>query len=207
MRLTLELNGPRISLRLRLEEQSEALPDMEPPTILTVVIPVRAGGYPEITLRTLAAQTFRDFDVVVSQDEIGNANWARNMGFKMVRSEFVLFSDDDISWEPDAIETLLATLKASPQASYAYGSYEMGGRTFCDEPFDAAKLRRRNYISTMSLIRTADVPGFDQNILRLQDLDLRLTLLSKGKVGVSCGRLIFRAAGRNGHHRRRRDLL
>ena len=159
---------------------------------LTIVIPLREGSSPETTLRSLARQTFSDFDIVVVQDEKGNANWARNCGFMSVRTPFVLFSDDDIDWYPDALHCLLETLHRNPQASYSYGAYVMDdGRIQCRQEFVPALLRARNYISTMSLLRTEDFLGFDEELQRLQDWDLWLTLLERGKVGVYCGCIIF----------------
>jgi hypothetical protein len=68
----------------------------------------------------------------------------------------------------------------------------------CNVEFDAQRLRRHNFISTMSLVRRADHPGFDESLVRAQDWDLWLTMLEQGKVGVYCGRRIFRSAVRPG---------
>jgi Glycosyl transferase family 2 len=126
------------------------------------------------------------------------ANWARNQGFRHVRSEFVLFSNDDISWKPDALAVLLGTLQAAPDAAYAYGSYHLGRDLLCLDQFGPDLLRQRNYISTMSLIRSEAFPGFDESIKMLQDWDLWLTMLAQGKRGVHCGRTIFHTGRRRG---------
>ena len=165
---------------------------------LTVVIPVRKGGFPEITLRTLAQQSYQDFEIVVAWDEKGSANWARNQGFRLVRTPFVLFSDDDIEWEPEALRALMATLHNHPEASYAYGAYELDNGIHCNQRFDEHRLRRGNFISTMALIRTDDFPGFDEQIQRLQEWDLWLTMLEAGNTGAYCGRVTFRTAKRAG---------
>lgn len=160
--------------------------------VITVVIPVRWGGDPPRTLCSLDFQTMLPrLRVRVYPDQGRGANWARNRGFELVRTPFVLASDDDIEWEPDALQVLYETLVAHPEASYSYGHYTINGDTFCNLDFDAERLRRWNYISTMSLIRTTDFPGFDEQIQRLQDWDLWLTMLEHGKVGVYCGRKIF----------------
>lgn len=165
---------------------------------LTVVIPVRQGGNPEVTLRSLGRQTHQDFDVVVVQDEQGNANWARNRGLELVTTPLVLFSDDDIDWNPKALDWLHTALELHPAASYSYGAYEMGGRVQCNQEFDSRILKRRNFVSTMSMVRRSDFPGFDTALQRLQDWDVWLTMWKAGKFGVYCGQLIFTTEVRNG---------
>lgn len=131
-------------------------------------------------------------------DKGKGANWARNEGFKQVKSEYVLFSDNDINWRQNGIQSLLMALEEHPEASYSYGAYEMGGQTQCDMEFDENVLRVGNFISTMSLIRTKDFVGFDEKINRFQDWDLWLTMLEQGKTGVYCGEVIFDTPVREG---------
>ena len=162
---------------------------------LQIVIPVRSGGNPYVTLASLGRQTWQDFDIVVSQDQHGNANRARNEGAKLAApSRYILFSDDDIEWRAEALEIMHHCIESNPEASYCYGAYRMGGKTYCAEPFNAATLRRRNIASTMSIIRRADFPGFDESLGRLQDWSLWLTMQGQGKVGVFCGAVIFETA-------------
>ena len=158
---------------------------------VSVVIPVRAGDSPDITLRSLARSTFEDYDIVVAHDQTGNANWARNRGYKNARAPLVLFSDADIEWLPDALDVLVGALQKHPEAAYAYGAYAIGNWVQCNLPFDELRLRRSNYISTMSLIRSDLFPGFDERLKRMQDWDLWLTMLEQGHRGVYCGRIVF----------------
>lgn len=165
---------------------------------ITIVIPCRESETAETTLDSLSRQTFKNFETVVVKDQGKGANWARNEGFKSVKSEFVLFSDSDIRWNEYALEMLLYTLKRNPKASYSYGRYEMGGFIIGHHNFDPARLFVGNYISTMSLVRSKDFPGFDENIKRFQDWDLWLTMLKQGKRGVYCNDLIFSTKVRDG---------
>lgn len=162
-------------------------------TRLTVVIPTRETSLPDdnATIATLRAQTFRDFKIIVQHDWKRGANWARNAGFQFVDTELVLFCDDDIIWNPKALEKMILRLDKTDLASYVYCGYEMGGKYYCMRTFDADILRSVNYISTMSIIRTADFVGFDEKILRFQDWDLWLSTLANGKVGVWCGECLF----------------
>lgn len=156
---------------------------------ITVVIPLRETDNADITLESLKKQTVA-FKVVVVKDQGKGACWARNEGFKQVDTQFVLFSDNDIEWKSKALETMLNTLKMS-KASYCYGRYKLGNDIWSHQGWSANELKLKNYISTMSLIRTKDFPGFDENMQRLQDWDLWLTMLEQGKRGVYCEDLIF----------------
>jgi glycosyltransferase involved in cell wall biosynthesis len=167
-------------------------------TGISVIIPVRDGGSPRVTLESLARQSFTDFEVIVSWDHGCGANAARNDGFRRSTRPLVLFSDDDIRWRPDALAILRSCLLAEPAAAYAYGAYSMDGRVQCDRVFDPVRLRRGNYISTMSLIRREAFPGWDESIRRLQDWDLWLTMLAAGRRGVYCGTVIFDTDKGNG---------
>jgi len=181
---------------------------------VTVVVIHRRGESCEIALESLRKQNCRNFEMVIIEDsELRGASWARNRGFEKVRTEYVLFSDSDIMWELDALWTLSQILDAHPEASYAYGAYDLTRKekkfgdprtligTYCNEPWSAEMLRdytKRNFLSTMSLVRTRDYPMADESIERLQDYDMWLTMLGQGKTGVFCGRKIFAADLRRG---------
>lgn len=135
---------------------------------------------------------------VVINDEGKGANWARNKGYKAVKTEFVLFSDNDIKWRENALEALLEVLQEHPEASYSYGAYYLGDELKCNQFYDAELLKRANFASTMSLIRRKDFPGFDESLKRFQDWDLWLTMAEQGKCGVHCGEIIFDTEVRDG---------
>lgn len=156
------------------------------------------GEGAELTLKSLATQSFRDFSTIVVPDQGKGASWARNAGFKSVKSEYVLFSDNDIEWRPDALETMMYSLRRFPSASYAYGRYKIGDLIIGHQLFDPIALLKNNYISTMSIIRSKDFCGFDEKLKRFQDWDLWLTMLKKGKRGVYCNELIFETPLREG---------
>ncbi len=151
----------------------------------------------DITLDSLEKQTFQGFRVLVVKDQGNGANWARNEGFKKVDTEFVLFSDNDIDWKPNALEKMLRVLRMT-KASYSYGRFYVEQTLWGHEPWNPLLLKHHNYISTMSLWRTKDFPGFDESIQRLQDWDVYLTALEQGKRGVYCNDLIFTTKVRKG---------
>lgn len=169
---------------------------------VTIVIPRRMNEDASATLESLAEQTFQRFVTIVVPDQGKGANWARNEGFKHVRSEFVLFSDNDIAWKNNALNTLVKVLKAHPKASFSYGRYRKGNGVYCHRAWDPKFLTTvENYISTMSLIRTKDLPNppFDEKIKRLQDYDLWLNMwINYKRRGVYVEDLIFETPNKEG---------
>ena len=168
------------------------------PNRITVVIPHRMSEDASITLASLSNQSFKAFKVVVVPDEGKGACWARNEGFQHCDTEFVLFSDNDIYWQENALETMVDCLDRRTNASYCYGRYQIGDLIVGHVLFSPPALLKNNYISTMSLLRAKDFPGFDESIKRFQDWDLWLTLLKQGKRGVYCNELIFKTDEKDG---------
>lgn len=170
---------------------------------LDVIIPVREGDNPEITLKSLSQQTFKDFNIIVSFDTQKNANAARNTGFKLSTAPYILFSDADINWYPDAISILVKKLDICKTASYIYGAYYLikdnGEKELkCNKFFNAGLLKQINYISTMSVIRREHFPGWDESIKRLMDWDLYLTMLKQSHTGIFSGKILFETKYKTG---------
>lgn len=165
---------------------------------LTIVIPNRQGENPMLTIKSLYRQTFTDFDIIIVNDTDGNANIARNTGFALVHTPFVLFSDNDINWCTTALEQMYNLLQRRSDISFAWGSYELNGKIWCNRYWNPEELLKRNYISTMTMVRTAHHPGFDPKIRRLQDWDVWLTMMAQGKTGEWTGELAFSTPVRDG---------
>lgn len=161
---------------------------------VTVVVPVRKGGDPSLTLKTLKKQTYQAFQVlVVHDDHQMGAAYCRNRGWDQVETPMLLFSDDDISWHPQALELMVNTLQSNWQASFAWGSYFIGGKQVGvptpGKHWDLKRLKRQNYISTMALWKPEDFPGFDEGLIRHQDWDVYLRAAKQGKWGAYAGNL------------------
>lgn len=167
---------------------------------LTIVIPYRKWETPDYTIEALKQSSYQDFKIVtVCDSEQRGAPWARNEGFKQCDTEFVLFSDNDIQWTINGIKHMVDCLKNNPHITYSYGACRIGPYTQCQEDFDPELLKKHNYISTMSVIRAKDFPGFDESLKRFQDWDLWLNLLiNHNKVGMNCGKLIYDSPIRDG---------
>ena len=169
---------------------------------ITIVIPCRETEEATITTDSLKLQTYQDLKIVIVKDQGKGANWARNEGFKQCDTEFVLFSDNDISWKENALEVMMETLRHFHRAAYTYGRFRVDDVIWGHQMFSPLKLLTENYISTMSLLRADDFRlcgGFDESLKGFQDWDLFLNLLiNHGKRGTYCNELIFTTEPRLG---------
>ena len=130
---------------------------------------------------------------LVTQENKGS-NPARNRGIREAEGDLVVFCDADVRMRPDMLEKLSKALQEHPEASYAYSAFKFGWKTFGGIPFDAARMRERNFVHTTCLVRRAAFPGFDEGIKRLQDWDVWLTMLAEGKTGVLVPEVLFAVA-------------
>lgn len=181
---------------------------------ISVVIPTyqHAGTLVEC-LDSVFAQTYKDLEVIVVDDgstdhtqevlkpyqnratiihqENRGSNPARNRGLQESTGEFIIFLDADVTMEKEMIEKLIDALRRHPEASIAYSGFRFGWKTFAGVPFDPSMLKKMNYIHTSSLVRKADFPGFDEQIRRLQDWDVWLTMIEQGKRAVLVPEVLF----------------
>ncbi len=121
----------------------------------------------------------------------GGAPRARNSGAQLCSSEYILFCDADLILHKNFLKTSLNTLTTNKNISYCFTSFKFGWKKFKLWEFNEQKLKEMPYIHTTSLIRRTDFPGFDENIKRLQDWDLWLTMLEQGKKGIWIPKYLF----------------
>jgi len=159
--------------------------------LISIIIPSRSNEKID-SMESLKNQSYQNIEIIVEIDEKKEgAPVCRNRGFEKSKGEFVLFSDNDLEWDKDAIAILYGTLIKNFKAAYSYGSYSLDGKLIGNKEFSSHDLWKWNYISTMSLIRKEDFPGFDESLKKFQDWDLWLTLLDKGREGKYCGECVF----------------
>jgi len=187
--------------------------------LVSIVIPTL--NRPESLKRTLEAvfrQSYRDFEVIVVDDGSdydveeaikdypvrkllrlphSGSNIARNTGYQHTRGEYLLFCDDDVELDARFLERMVETLRANEDKAYAYCGFDLDGNILAMQPFSGDKLKKGNYINTVSLIRRSRFPGFDPRIRRLQDWDLWLTMLEDGDEGVWVPEVLFRTTIKN----------
>ena len=192
---------------------------MKPETLPTISVVIPAYQHASTLkdcLDSVFGQTYEQLEVIVVNDgstdhtdqvidkyhkrltyiEQKNAgsNPARNRGWKEAKGAYVIFCDADVRMHPNMIQTLFQALQDHPEASYAYSSFKFGWKTFGGVPFSAERMRKRNFVHTSALVRSEDFPGFDEDIQRLQDWDVWLTMLEGGKTGVLVPEMLFEVA-------------
>ena len=133
---------------------------------------------------------------IIVNDNVGSAPKKRNDGFKRATQPYIFFCDDDILLPSNHIESLLNALKTNPEKGYAYTGYHgivldpsthpmRGNFGIKSIYFNGDLLRQQNFISTMTLVKKDIFPMFDENLKRLQDWDVWLTLLERGYEGIA----------------------
>jgi glycosyltransferase involved in cell wall biosynthesis len=137
---------------------------------------------------------------IIINDDIGSAPKKRNNGFKKSTQPYIFFCDDDIILPANYLQTLYKTLRNNEslknvKIGYVYTGYQgivlhpeshpmKGNFKISSGPFDGNRLRRGNYISTMTLIKKEYFPMFDESLKRFQDWDIFLTMYQNGIQGV-----------------------
>ncbi|MDP2790400.1 MAG: glycosyltransferase family A protein [Rectinemataceae bacterium] len=118
--------------------------DIEHLPVVSVIIPLyNKARFIEKTLRSVIAQEYADFEVIVIDDGSkddgadraealgdirikvlrfpnGGVSTARNRGIQSARSEFVAFLDADDYWEPQFLSSLLMAFKKNPEVVAAF---------------------------------------------------------------------------------------
>ncbi len=187
------------------------------PAISVIVPTVDRPQLLEVALRSILAQTFQDFEIVVVNDagpplgdllaRLGSAriryvenaqrrghSGARNAGLRAARGRYVAYLDDDDTFHPDHLATLMAAL-ADGRHAVAYSDAERakvgaGGAVLtCDVPyssdFDPDALLLTNYIPMLCVLHARACveaiagPGgalFDESLPVLEDWDLWIRL-------------------------------
>jgi len=189
--------------------------------MISIIIPVyNQAGHFANCLAGINKQTYENYEIIVINDgstdkiieiikkfkqifgfkltfleqENRGAAAARNRGAKLAKGEYIIFCDADVIMKPTMLEVMLKTLKDNPNANFCYSSFIWGHKKFKLWPFDAEKLKVMPYITTASLIRHKDFPGFDESLKKFQDWDLWLTMLEQGHTGVWIDQVLFNMA-------------
>jgi glycosyltransferase involved in cell wall biosynthesis len=180
---------------IKIDRVEEGLP-------ISVIVPLsknRRGFFNNYVLPLIEANN--PVEIIVNDDE-GRAPKKRNDGYKKSTQPFLFFCDDDILLPANYLESLHNALLKNPDAGFAYTGYVgivlhpeshpmHGNFSIPSVDFNAGILKRGNYVSTMTLVRRDLFPGFDENLKRLQDWDVWLTVVKNGSKGVLVPNLSF----------------
>ncbi|MEW6407487.1 MAG: glycosyltransferase family A protein [Patescibacteria group bacterium] len=132
-----------------------------------------------------------DIIKIINQKNQGS-NPARNRGVKEAKGNYLLFCDADIEMKPQMLEKMVEILEKNLDKSFAYSSFYFGFKKFKLWPYSVSRLKKMPYIHTTSLIRQKYFPGFDENIKRLQDWDLFLTMSEQKHYGIFIPEFLFK---------------
>lgn len=189
--------------------------------LVSIIIPCyQASGTIEKTLASIFAQTYAPIEIIAvndgSTDETEmllqrhaskimiinqtnkGASAARNAGFAQSKGGYILFCDADVVMTGTMIENMVDELNQHLEYAYCYSNFKFGIHTFDLFPFDEERLKRENYISTMSLIRRDRFIGFDEALSRFQDWDLWKRMLERGDRGWWVNKRLFSAPMQHG---------
>lgn len=171
---------------------------------ISVIVPLsknRRGFFNKMVLPLLEAN---DVNEIIINDGEGSAPKKRNEAFKKSTQPYVFFCDDDILLPADYLKLMYKELHDNSKIGFTYTGYHgivlhpethpmRGNFQIPHIEFSAEALKRGNYISTMSLVRRELFPEFDENLKRLQDWDLWLTIVKNGNIGKLIKNLTFYA--------------
>jgi len=129
--------------------------------------------------------------LINKENDDGNPNPTRNLGFEKSTGDLVIFCDADVIMRPDMLQKFFQVLENHPEVSYVYGGFKFGWKAFSSFPFDVGRMKQMNFVHTSALIRREDFPGFDPKIKRFQDWDLWLTMLKDGHIGFFVNEELF----------------
>lgn len=170
----------------------DSIDDGLPVSVIVPLTKSRRGFFENMVLPLIEANNVNE---IIVNDSEGLAPKKRNDGFLKSTQPYIFFCDDDILLPATYIESLLKVLEKNPDIGFAYTGYHgivlhpeshpmRGNFEIPAVQFNAAALKRGNYISTMSLVRKDLFPMFDEKLKRLQDWDIWLTLVNRGVKGA-----------------------
>ncbi len=152
-----------------------------------------------LCIRAIKEQSYHNLEIIIQVDnDLINSAIPRNRGAEKAKGKYLFFCDDDIILKPGCIEKMVNILEENPNVSFVYCDYRRSGTLSGvqkGEEWDYIELCKRNYISTMSMVR-ADafkLAQFNENLKRYIDWDYWLTLGEFGLDGKYIPEILFTA--------------
>jgi glycosyltransferase involved in cell wall biosynthesis len=194
---------------------------MTEPTV-SIVVPCHNGGrFLDALMASLAAQTFRDFEVIIVNDgstepltlrKLGELRsqiqvidqenrylpGARNAGFRAARADLVLPLDCDDALDPEFLAVTVAALKAAPEdVGFAFTHMRLVGGLggVLRHRFDRFDQLFINHLPYCMLIRKsawAAANGYDETMRDgLEDWEFNIRLAEAGYRGLEIAKPLF----------------
>jgi len=194
---------------------------MTTPTVSVVVPCYNGGRYLDVLCASLAAQTFRDFEIVIVDDgstddetrhklaqlegrariirqENRGLAAARNAGFRAASADFVLPLDCDDTIEPAFLAETVPVLRAAPpNVVFVFTHMRLTGAIEGVLPrhfnrFDQLFLNRLPYCLLMRKSAWQAVGGYDENMRDgYEDWEFNIRLTLAGYQGVEIAKPLF----------------
>ena len=164
---------------------------------VSVVVPTRYMELDRYVNQALQSACPQQIILVTSTDPI-NPNKQRNVGFGRVNQPHVFFMDEDILVDAYIFREMLTAMH-DQHTQWAYSDF------FCiNHPLNGTfkhtagaysweRLKKGNFISTMSLVKTSIMPRWDETIERLQDFDCWCQLGKSGYAPAYVDKPLFTA--------------
>lgn len=194
--------------------------------LISIIIPTyNTSFYLKNTLKSIIKQTYNNFEIIVSDDRSEEAErrkiakavdeyendysthvyfnrvhrgapGTRNIGADKSNGEYLFFCDSDVILEPSCLQKMIQALHQNNECSWAYCNYRLGSEIKSFQEFSSDVMYKKNLCSTMSLIRKVDFIKFNPKLKRLQDWEMFLSMIEKGKRGVWINEVLFFAEKR-----------
>jgi glycosyltransferase involved in cell wall biosynthesis len=145
----------------------------------------------------VAYESERRSFVYIRQENKG-APAARNRGLVEASGEYVIFWDADVIAQSDMLTLMHGALQKNTEASFVYSNFLFGRKLFRGMLFSFDELKKKNFITTTSLIRKKDTIQWDESLKRFQDWDLWLTMAESGKKGEWIDKTLFQVQATGG---------
>ncbi|MDZ7798397.1 MAG: glycosyltransferase [Patescibacteria group bacterium] len=201
-----------------LKNNNELSKKYEKPLISVIIPAFGASDFIDSCLNSIQLQSLKNYEIIVINDgpdkklnqvlrqyknllvlkrkhkgELPDqAAAVRNLGASKARGKYLFFCDSDIILKPNCLLEMFKVLELNPFVSFCYSGFIFGSKKFHPLKFSKNRLKKYNYISTMSLMKKKDFPGFDEKLARFQDWDLWLTMIKEGKKGLALNKILFK---------------
>ena len=161
-------------------------------------------GSQEPESKCVLARAAQLVDNYIQQEHRG-VSAARNAAIAVANGSFFVPLDCQDLLEPPFVSACLDSLKAHPEAAFAYTDYRVfGERNYAEAlpDFNLFELLHRNTLPYACVMRAEDcraVQGYDPNLPAYEDWDLWLRLASRGRYGHHLSRVLwaYRKCGRS----------